>query len=189
MPTAGDISSEPIGDTLKSRNSERCNAQPQHHKRQDHQIQPDASKKRRSVEFCQQTGAAFVSRRHSLRMRSDVPIGTCLSGGFNSSVIICMTSDAVDGARHQSANAVFGLASGDLGSRPSGRDQYAGAFSNAGIDPDREAEDRFNSPMPDWLNGPLSEWTAMRLESNVAALPELVDGPALRKAVLALNRD
>jgi hypothetical protein len=36
--------------------------------------------------------------------------------------------------------------------------------------------------MPDWLNGPLSE-------NNVAAFAELVDGPALRKAVFALNRD
>ncbi len=47
----------------------------------------------------------------------------------------------------------------------------------------------FNAPMPEWLNGPLSDWTASLLERKVAAFSELVDEPALEKAVLSLNRD
>jgi asparagine synthase (glutamine-hydrolysing) len=45
----------------------------------------------------------------------------------------------------------------------------------------------FNSPMPEWLNGPLSDWTASLLAKPVAAFAELVDESALEKAVLALN--
>jgi asparagine synthase (glutamine-hydrolysing) len=41
----------------------------------------------------------------------------------------------------------------------------------------------FNSPMPEWLNGPLSGWTTRLLDQNVPAFAELVDEPALRKTV------
>ena len=47
----------------------------------------------------------------------------------------------------------------------------------------------FNSPMPEWLNGPLLDWTASLLTKKVAAFAELVDEPALEKAVVGLNRD
>ena len=47
----------------------------------------------------------------------------------------------------------------------------------------------FNSPMPEWLNGPLSDWTASLLAKRVAAFAELVDEVAFEKAVLALNRN
>jgi asparagine synthase (glutamine-hydrolysing) len=47
----------------------------------------------------------------------------------------------------------------------------------------------FNSPMPEWLNGPLVDWTASLLAKRVAAFAELVDEPALEKAVLTLNRN
>lgn len=45
----------------------------------------------------------------------------------------------------------------------------------------------FNSPMPEWLNGPLSVWTAGLLDKKVPAFAELVDEAALRKAVNRLN--
>jgi asparagine synthase (glutamine-hydrolysing) len=41
----------------------------------------------------------------------------------------------------------------------------------------------FNSPMPEWLNGPLSGWTAALLQQKVAAFSELVDEVRLRDAV------
>jgi asparagine synthase (glutamine-hydrolysing) len=41
----------------------------------------------------------------------------------------------------------------------------------------------FNSPMPEWLNGPLSGWTAALLQQKVAAFSELVDESRLRAAV------
>jgi asparagine synthase (glutamine-hydrolysing) len=38
-----------------------------------------------------------------------------------------------------------------------------------------------NSPMPEWLNGPLSGWAAALLDRNVPAFAELVDEVRLRK--------
>jgi asparagine synthase (glutamine-hydrolysing) len=40
-----------------------------------------------------------------------------------------------------------------------------------------------NSPMPEWLNGPLSGWTGALLDRNVPAFAELVDEVSLRKAI------
>jgi asparagine synthase (glutamine-hydrolysing) len=41
----------------------------------------------------------------------------------------------------------------------------------------------FNSPMPEWLNGPLVDWTATLLDRKVPAFSELVDEIRLREAV------
>lgn len=41
----------------------------------------------------------------------------------------------------------------------------------------------FNSPMPEWLNGPLAGWTADLLDRKVPAFAELVDERGLRRAV------
>ena len=41
----------------------------------------------------------------------------------------------------------------------------------------------FNSPMPEWLNGSLSAWTADLLRQKVPAFAELVDEAGLRKTV------
>jgi asparagine synthase (glutamine-hydrolysing) len=41
----------------------------------------------------------------------------------------------------------------------------------------------FNSPMPEWLNGSLSNWTADLLQQKVPAFAELVDEAGLRKTV------
>ncbi|MBR0930677.1 asparagine synthase (glutamine-hydrolyzing) [Bradyrhizobium diazoefficiens] len=45
----------------------------------------------------------------------------------------------------------------------------------------------FNSPMPEWLNGPLAGWTADLLDRKVPAFAELVDEAALRAAVSRLT--
>jgi asparagine synthase (glutamine-hydrolysing) len=45
----------------------------------------------------------------------------------------------------------------------------------------------FNSPMPEWLNGPLSGWTAALLDRKVPAFAELVDEMGLGKAVNRLT--
>ncbi|MCA6121835.1 asparagine synthase (glutamine-hydrolyzing) [Bradyrhizobium sp. WSM 1704] len=41
----------------------------------------------------------------------------------------------------------------------------------------------FNSPMPEWLNGPLAGWTRELLQRKVPAFADLVDETALREAV------
>ncbi|HJP68858.1 MAG TPA: asparagine synthase C-terminal domain-containing protein, partial [Sphingomicrobium sp.] len=41
----------------------------------------------------------------------------------------------------------------------------------------------FNSPMPEWLNGPLSGWVQALLDSNVPAFSELVNEAGLRSKV------
>jgi asparagine synthase (glutamine-hydrolysing) len=45
----------------------------------------------------------------------------------------------------------------------------------------------FNSPMPEWLNGPLSGWTTALLQQKVPAFAELVDEVGLRKTVDGLT--
>jgi asparagine synthase (glutamine-hydrolysing) len=45
----------------------------------------------------------------------------------------------------------------------------------------------FNSPMPEWLNGPLSGWTAALLDRDVPAFADLVDESGLRRTVSHLT--
>jgi Asparagine synthase len=45
----------------------------------------------------------------------------------------------------------------------------------------------FNSPMPEWLNGPLSSWTANLLDQKVPAFAELVNELDLRTTVSRLT--
>ncbi|WMT72574.1 asparagine synthase (glutamine-hydrolyzing) [Bradyrhizobium sp. Ash2021] len=45
----------------------------------------------------------------------------------------------------------------------------------------------FNSPMPEWLNGPLAGWTASLLDRKVPAFAELVDEEGLRRTVSRLT--
>jgi len=45
----------------------------------------------------------------------------------------------------------------------------------------------FNSPMPEWLNGPLSGWLDRLLDQNVPAFAELVDEKRLCKTVNRLT--
>jgi len=45
----------------------------------------------------------------------------------------------------------------------------------------------FSSPMPEWLNGPLSGWLASLLDQNVPAFAELVDEKKLRNVVTSLT--
>ena len=46
----------------------------------------------------------------------------------------------------------------------------------------------FNSPMPEWLNGPLAGWTQAMLEAKVPAFSELVDEARLRHKVKGLTK-
>ena len=45
----------------------------------------------------------------------------------------------------------------------------------------------FNSPMPEWLNGPLAGWTAGLLDQKVPAFAELVNEAGLRRTVRRLT--
>src|SRR5215831_577908 len=45
----------------------------------------------------------------------------------------------------------------------------------------------FNSPMPEWLNGPLSDWTMSVLDRKVPAFSELVDEGSLLRQVQRRN--
>jgi asparagine synthase (glutamine-hydrolysing) len=47
----------------------------------------------------------------------------------------------------------------------------------------------FNSPMPDWLNGPLSGWMEALLSKDVPAFSEFVDNARLKTAALRLTAD
>ena len=44
----------------------------------------------------------------------------------------------------------------------------------------------FNSPMPEWLNGPLVDWTNSLLHQSVPAFDELFDAPKLAGTVSSL---
>jgi asparagine synthase (glutamine-hydrolysing) len=44
----------------------------------------------------------------------------------------------------------------------------------------------FNSPMPEWLNGPLVGWTNSLLHQSVPAFDELFDTPKLAETVSSL---
>jgi asparagine synthase (glutamine-hydrolysing) len=45
----------------------------------------------------------------------------------------------------------------------------------------------FNSPMPQWLNGPLSGWVDQLLARRIAAFSEIVDEKKLEKKIRSLT--
>jgi asparagine synthase (glutamine-hydrolysing) len=45
----------------------------------------------------------------------------------------------------------------------------------------------FNSPMPQWLNGPLSKWVDELLAQRVPGFSEIVDEPKLEKKIRSLT--
>jgi asparagine synthase (glutamine-hydrolysing) len=46
----------------------------------------------------------------------------------------------------------------------------------------------FNSPMPEWLNGPLAAWVEALSNQSVPAFSELVDAADMQRTVQALSR-
>ena len=93
----------------------------------------------------------------------------------------------VDGPRHRGADAIHGLAAGYLYDGAAGREQVIRRLHQDDRAhrpwqhrmPESIRMGRrkvgFNSPMPEWLNGPLSGWTTGLLDQNVPAFAELVD--------------
>ena len=72
-----------------------------------------------------------------------------------------------------------------------GISKFVARQAMAGLMPDsiRRARRKvgFNSPMPEWLNGPLRDWVTTVLNHEDPAFDELVDTVALRKKVAAVS--
>jgi asparagine synthase (glutamine-hydrolysing) len=69
----------------------------------------DLDRARRTYHYDDIEGEFLRLMRDSvaLRMRSDVPVGTCLSGGLDSSTIVALASELLDGRRMHSFSAVY----------------------------------------------------------------------------------
>ncbi len=74
-----------------------------------------------------------------------------------------------------------------------GMSKFVARQAMAGLMPDsiRLARRKvgFNSPMPEWLNGPLSEWVMSVLNQENQAFDDLVDTASLRKRVAAISNE